>query len=117
MLKNKANIWKTNDTLNLVDIEGTFFIRNLSSNNMLSIKTKDNYSYDVLNEIVSETNRKQWWEKRNPDKKSCFIISNPLTEKVLTATFEGLKAIGNYRHRLHSSYIIPYRGYNILYVI
>ena len=97
MLKNKANIWKTNDTLNLVNHnEGMFFIRNLSNNNMLSIITKDNYSYDVLDEIVSETNSKQWWEKRNPDNKSCFIISNPSTPgKVLTATFDGLKAIGN----------------------
>ena len=90
-LKNKANIWKTNDTLNLVANSGgtTFFIKNVSNSNMLSIITKDN-------EIASKTDAKQLWEKRNPNDKTCFIIANG-TGKVLTATFEGLKVKGNYR--------------------
>ena len=90
-LKNKANIFKTNDTLNLVDnIEGTmFFIRNVSNNNMLSITAKER--------VTSETNATQLWEKRNPNNKTCFIIANiNATGKVLTATFDGLKAKGNY---------------------
>ena len=90
-LKNKANIFKTNDTLNLVDNnEGTmFFIRNVSNNNVLSITAKDR--------VTSKTNATQLWEKRNPNNKTCFIIvANNVTGKVLTATFDGLKAKGNY---------------------
>ena len=85
-LKNKANIYKTNDTLDLVDnIEGTmFFIRNVSNNNMLSITAKER--------VTSETNATQLWEKRNPNNNTCFIIAN--SGKVLTATFEGLKLKG-----------------------
>ena len=100
-LKNKANICKTNDTLNLVDNSGGayFFIKNVSNNYMLSITTKDNYKYDVINEIASKSNAKQLWEKRNPNNKTWFIIAN--SGKVLTATFEGLKVKGNYRS--HSS--------------
>ena len=103
-LENKANIWKTNDKLNLVDNTdnsggATFFIKNVSNNYMLSIITKDNYKYDVINEIASKSNAKQLWEKRNPNNKTWFIIAN--SGKVLTATFEGLKVKGNYRS--HSS--------------
>ena len=97
-LENKANIWKTNDTLNLVDNSGgtTFFIKNVSNNYMLSIITedKDNYRHDAINKVTSKDNAKQLWEKRNPNNKTCFIIA--ATGKVLTATFEGLKVKGNY---------------------
>jgi hypothetical protein len=89
-LENKANIWKTNDTLNLVDNSGetTFFKKNVSNNYMLSIITKDKNRY----EIASKANAKQLWEKRNPNNNTCFIIAN--SGKVLTATFEGLKLKG-----------------------
>ena len=94
-LRNKANVWKTNDTLNVVDnIEGmTIYVGNVSDNNVLRIKTEDNYKYDVINEtVISKTNAKQQlWGKRNPNNISCFIIKNSTTGTVLTATFEGLK--------------------------
>ena len=85
------------DPLKLVYISGetTFLIRNLSSNKTLSIMTRDNYTYDVVNEIESKTNNKQLCEKKNPDNQTCFIIVNPESGKVLTVTFEGLKAKGN----------------------
>ena len=85
--------------MNLVDnSEGTmFFIRNVSNNNMLSITVKDG--------VTSKTNATQFWEKRNPNNKTCFIIANPTTGHVLTATFDGLKVKGN--HTVYSN-VLPH---------
>ena len=74
--------------------EQRFFIKN-GSNNIIA-KEKDNYMYDVMNEIASKANANQLWEKRNPNNKTCFMIANSTPGMVLTATFEGLKVKGNY---------------------
>ena len=97
-LKNKANIFKTNDTLNLVDNnEGTmFFIRNVSNNTSDGNKVLGLKGDEVVPEVKVPNKAGQLWIKGEEMAGGYTTLKNYESSKVLTATASGLKAKGNY---------------------
>ena len=97
-LKNKANIFKTNDTLNLVDnIEGTmYFIRNVSNNTSDGNEVLGLKDDEVVLEVKVPNKAGQLWIKGEDMAGGYTTLKHYESSKVLTATFDGLKAKGNY---------------------
>ena len=105
-------LWKKGEP----DAEGYFTLQNIGEPKVLTAISESSLEIkgmrwillsswlfvDYLPCCFLHTDPTQLWEKRNPNNKTCFIVANPATGKVLTATFDGLKAKGNYWHKSHS---------------
>ena len=80
MLRNKANIWKSNDTWRLKP-EDLVYIEDISNDQVLTI-TNENI---VKKEIMMQNDARQIWEKGEVDKEGYFTLSDRHSKKVLTA--------------------------------
>ena len=80
MLRNKANIWKSNDTWRFKP-EDLVYIEDISNDQVLTI-TNENI---VKKEIMVQNDARQIWEKGEVDKEGYFTISDRHSKKVLTA--------------------------------
>ena len=80
MLRNKANIWKSNDTWRFKP-EDLVYIEDISNDQVLTI-TNENI---VKKEIMMQNDARQIWEKGEVDKEGYFTISDRHSKKVLTA--------------------------------
>ena len=79
-LRNKANIWKSNDTWSLKP-EDLVYIENISNDQVLTI-TNENI---VKKEIMMQNDARQIWKKGEVDKEGYFTLSDRHSKKVLTA--------------------------------
>ena len=80
MLKNKANIWKSNDTWRFKP-EDLVYIENISNDQVLTI-TNENI---VKKEIMMQNDATQIWKKGEVDKEGYFTLLDRHSKKVLTA--------------------------------
>ena len=60
---------------------------------VLTITTKDNYTYQVEQSTFTNTSE-QLWEKRFQENEKYFVLLNPFIGKVLTAHEDMLKIKG-----------------------
>ena len=79
-MRNKANIWKSNDTWRFKP-EDLVYIEDISNDQVLTI-TNENI---VKKEIMMQNDARQIWEKGEVDKEGYFTISDRHSKKVLTA--------------------------------
>ncbi len=80
LLRNKANIWKSNDTWRFKP-EDLVYIEDISNDQVLTI-TNENI---VKKEIMIQNDARQIWKKGQVDKEGYFTISDRHSRKVLTA--------------------------------
>ena len=80
MLRNKANIWKSNDTWRFKP-EDLVYIEDISNDQVLTI-TNENI---VKKEIMMQNDARQIWKKGEVDKEGYFTLSDRHSKKVLTA--------------------------------
>ena len=79
-MRNKANIWKSNDTWRFKP-EDLVYIEDISNDQVLTI-TNENI---VKKEIMMQNDARQIWKKGEVDKEGYFTISDRHSKKVLTA--------------------------------
>ena len=79
-LRNKANIWKSNDTWRLKP-EDLVYIEDISNDQVLTI-TNENI---VKKEIMMQNDARQIWKKGEVNKEGYFTLSDRHSKKVLTA--------------------------------
>ena len=80
MLRNKANIWKSNDTWRFKP-EDLVYIEDISNDQVLTI-TNENI---VKKEIMMQNDARQIWKKSEVDKEGYFTLLDRHSNKVLTA--------------------------------
>ena len=80
MLRNKANIWKSNDTWRFKP-EDLVYIEDISNDQVLTI-TNENI---VKKEIMMQNDARQIWKKSEVDKEGYFTLLDRHSKKVLTA--------------------------------
>ena len=81
VLMNKSNIWKSKDRWNLKSEGSMVLIENVSENKVIT--RKENV---VSEEVLILNDVGQMWENGDPDKEGFFTLTDPDSEKVLTAT-------------------------------
>ena len=81
VLMNKSNIWKSKDRWNLKSEGSMVLIENVSENKVIT--RKENV---VSEEVLVLNNVSQMWENGVPDNEGFFTLTDPDSEKVLTAT-------------------------------
>jgi hypothetical protein len=80
LLRNKANVWKSNDTWRLKP-EDLVYIEDFSNDQVLTI-TNENI---VKKEIMVQNDARQIWKKSEVDKEGYFTLLDRHSKKVLTA--------------------------------
>ena len=79
---NKADVWQSNDKWELKKDDSTYYIMNVSENKVLCTENGQ-----VSLEALSLHDERQMWEKGDTNDEGYFTLTNPDTEKVLTATY------------------------------
>ena len=95
-LKNKANAWSSVHKWNMIVKDKFVIMKNSSTNKVLSVGENN---IDVIENKLTEGSMRQMWIKvmdKNPSETkrktqdSYFTLSDPTSEKFLTATPDGL---------------------------
>ena len=81
VLMNKSNIWKSKDRWNLKSEGSMVLIENVSENKVIT--RKENV---VSEEVLILNDVGQMWENGDSDKEGFFTLTDPDSEKVMTAT-------------------------------
>ena len=81
VLMNKSNIWKSKDRWNLKSEGSMVLIENVSENKVIT--RKENV---VSEEVLILNDVGQMWENGDSDKEGFFTLTDPDSEKILTAT-------------------------------
>ena len=79
---NKADVWQSNDKWELKKDDSTYYIMNVSENKVLCTENGQ-----VNMEAIGINDERQIWEKGEANDEGFFTLTNPDTEKVLTATY------------------------------
>ena len=79
---NKADVWQSNDKWELKTDDSTYYIMNVSENKVLCAENGQ-----VSLEALGLHDERQMWEKGDTNDEGYFTLTNPDTEKVLTATY------------------------------
>ena len=97
---NKADVWQSNDKWELKKDDSTYYIMNVSENKVLCTENGQ-----VNMEAIGINDERQIWEKGEANDEGFFTLTNPDTEKVLTATYlNGLSIDG-----------ILFKEYNVMF--
>ena len=92
-LKNKANIWQSNDDWKLETIDQSIYIENMSNRTVLGIEKTD----IVIAENFDQYKFGEAWIKGEPDKEGFFTLTNMKSRKLLTAiSAQLLKVMGKF---------------------
>ena len=96
-LKNKANIWQSNDDWKLETIDHTYgryiYIENMSNHTVLGIEKTDT----VIAEDFDQYKFGESWIKGEPDNDGFFTLTNMKSRKLLTAiSAQILKVMGKF---------------------
>ena len=99
-LKNKANIWQSNDDWKLETINQSIYIENMSNHTVLGIEKTDT----VIAEDFDQYKFGEAWIKGEPDNEGFFTLTNMKSRKLLTAiSAQILKVMGKFLTSLISS--------------
>ena len=99
-LKNKANIWQSNDDWKLETIDQSIYIENMSNHTVLGIEKTDT----VIAEDFDQYKFGEAWIKGEPDNEGFFTLTNMKSRKLLTAiSAQILKVMGKFLTSLISS--------------
>ena len=99
-LKNKANIWQSNDDWILETINQSIYIENMSNHTVLGIAKTDT----VIAEDLDQYKFGEAWIKGEPDNEGFFTLTNMKSRKLLTAiSAQILKVMGKFLTSLISS--------------
>ena len=79
---NKAEVWQSTDKWELQNDGSTCYIKNVSEDKVLHTENGQ-----VNLEAFGLNDGRQMWEKGEPNDEGFFTLTNPDTEKVLTATY------------------------------
>ena len=102
-LKNKANIWQSNDDWKLETINQSIYIENMSNHTVLGIEKTDT----VIAENFNRHKFGEAWIKGEPDNEGFFTLTNMKSRKLLTAiSAQILKVMGKFFNVLISSFIL-----------
>ena len=89
-LTNFANKWRSSDKWTLPTEGRTVSLQNSSKNTVLRVRGSE-----VIEEAINQNDRSQTWYKREVGTDGYFTLTNPATDRDLTATNDGtLEAIG-----------------------
>ena len=92
-LKNKANIWQSNDNWKLETINQSIYIENMSNHTVLGIAKTDT----VIAEDLDQYKFGEAWIKGEPDNEGFFTLTNMKSRKLLTAiSAQILKVMGKF---------------------
>ena len=92
-LKNKANIWQSNDNWKLETINQSIYIENMSNHTVLGIAKTD----IVIAEDLDQYKFGEAWIKGEPDNEGFFTLTNMKSRKLLTAiSAKILKVMGKF---------------------
>ena len=79
---NKAEVWQSTDKWELQNDDSTCYIKNVSQDKVLHTEN------GLVNlETLGLNDERQMWEKGEANDEGFFTLTNPDTEKVLSATY------------------------------
>ena len=84
ILKNKANLWSSNDEWNITTNDKYFYIENISKKKVLGTK-KSHGRIKVIEEDLVEDKPGQLWKRGNPDSEGYFTVEISDSLTVMTA--------------------------------
>ena len=103
-LKNKANLWNSDDEWKLEMKDMMIYVENTNKNKVLGITRYFGEFSKVIEEDFVEGNTRQLWKKGKPNAEGYFTLENHGLRKTLTATSaNSLEIRGKSQHLYHSS--------------
>ena len=106
-LTNKANIWQSTDNWTVKTKDSLVCLENSSNETVLSIADDGT----VIQNTFAPNEPGQLWLKRDSNEDGFFILTNPQSQKVLTAGSDHhFETTGTCLDNLVNSYLKAYQG-------